>query len=306
MTKYTVVRHPQLGYRHIDPLPSPEDIEEFHRRQYYDLIERGRRAPEVRRALAGGDEAEDQRAWLRDTLYTDIAEQLERSVPNRRVVEVGPGSGDFLEFLSQSGFEALGVEPSSAACEGIRARHLEAEQGMFEDVAERWAALGRQPAGAVVIFSVLEQVRDPMRFLTAARSILAEDGVLVWRIGNDFNPLQLAACEAHALPEWWVSPPDTINHFDKASAETVLRAAGFDVVHVQSDFPMEVFLLMGEIYVGQPDIGQLCHAKRVRFERSVPAALRRSLYEAFARLGIGRCLIYVARRDRSGPETEAT
>jgi len=59
------------------------------------------------------------------------------------------------------------------------------------------------------------------------------------------------------------------------------------------DFPMEMFLLFGDGYVGNPEVGSQCHKKRVAFELSLPVEVRRNLYRCFAKNGLGRdCLVF--------------
>ena len=69
------------------------------------------------------------------------------------------------------------------------------------------------------------------------------------------------------------------------------------MVHEQGDFPMELFLLMGDDYVNTPKQGESCHRRRVQFEQAVPGGLRRRLYAALAREGVGRnCLTFAERK----------
>jgi hypothetical protein len=92
-----------------------------------------------------------------------------------------------------------------------------------------------------------------------------------------------------------VAIPDHINYFDFKSLSTLLKRLGFEVIYSQTDFPMELFLLMGDDYVGNKEIGNKCHQKRVNFEMAVPGELRRRIYQALAEVGLGRVCIIFAR-----------
>ena len=63
---------------------------------------------------------------------------------------------------------------------------------------------------------------------------------------------------------------------------------------------MEMFLLMGENYVQDEKLGRICHAKRKQLEINLNKTnhnnLKRSLYQAFANLGIGRQIILYATK----------
>ena len=152
---------------------------------------------------------------------------------------------------------------------------------------------------AVHLAFVLEHVRSPAEILRKAREALRPGGVICVEVPNDFNRLQQAAGLALGKPPWWVCWPDHINYFSFASLERTVEAAGFDVVGRDATFPMELFLLMGEDYVGNDPVGRACHEKRMRLELNArqggiedPYA---TLYGGFAAAGLGREAIVYGR-----------
>ena len=50
---------------------------------------------------------------------------------------------------------------------------------------------------------------------------------------------------------------------------------------------MEMFLLMGENYIGNPEVGGRCHARRVQFDLGLQPELRRKIYSALGSAGVG-------------------
>lgn len=284
-TNHEVIVDPTYGYRRLEPMPSDSEFERFYESEYYDLLRKGGRAPELRRLLAGGQEAEAERAWLRETLYADITAELERHRSGRRVLDVGCGQGELLLWLHEQGFEAEGIEPADDAASLARERGLVARTATLEDLLE-------QPPlpiyDAVVLLNVLEHVPHPAQMLGGIRRLLGPEGLLYIRVPNDFNPLQLAARDKLDAKPWWVAIPDHVNYFDVSSLCALCRQVGFEPVDVQADFPMELFLLMGLNYIGDPEVGGRCHAYRVEAERSMSAEVRRTLFRSFADGGIGR------------------
>lgn len=58
------------------------------------------------------------------------------------------------------------------------------------------------------------------------------------------------------------SNPDHINYFDFHGIEILLENLGFGIVLKTSDFPMELFLLMGKDYIENYKVGSKCHQKK--------------------------------------------
>ena len=54
--EYDIIQDPVFGYRRLDPIPHDDEIAEFYKSRYYELIRKGGRAPELRRFMAGGEE----------------------------------------------------------------------------------------------------------------------------------------------------------------------------------------------------------------------------------------------------------
>jgi SAM-dependent methyltransferase len=162
-----------------------------------------------------------------------------------------------------------------------------------------WDALGA--FDAVHLKLVLEHLADPAAVLAAARTVLRPDGVLCVQVPNDFNALQAVVQQTLDTPSWWIAPPFHVNYFDFASLRRLCDRTGFAVVQEDATFPMELFLLMGEHYVGDDGVGRACHRKRMALEERLAASgrndLRRRASRALAASGLGREAIVYARVD---------
>ena len=291
---HKVIEDPDFGYRRLDPLPSDSALTEFYESRYYDLIRRGGRAPELRRHLVGGDEGRSELEWLRATLYDDLATVLALKVAGKRVLDVGCGTGELVGYLAERGFSAEGIEPSAEAAAEARSRGRSVISSRLEPFAARSDRAGAYDA--VTFLNVMEHVPSPVAILQATRAMLGPGGVVAIRVPNDFNDLQLATQEQLGLRPYWVAVPDHVNYFSVRSLTSLLDRVGFDAVHVQTDFPMELFVLMGDDYVSDPALGAACHKKRVALELAMPAAIRRRLYAALASVDLGRNTLVFARR----------
>ena len=287
---FRVIEDPVHRFRRLDPIPPEAEVSEFYESRYYDLLRKGNRAPELRRLMEGGDAAEKELQWLREGLYTDIATVLSQIAPGRKLLEVGCGTGDFLSFAQEHAFTGVGTEPALEAAQRAEAKGLTVHSTTLGDFVTQ-----NQDAkfDVVVMINVLEHVPDPVKTLQECRQVLVPGGILCVRVPNDFSEIQSAAKEKIGGDPWWVAVPDHINYFNFESLRATLDQVGFDTIYAQGDFPMEMFLLMGENYVGNPDVGSRCHARRVQFDLGLKPELRRKIYSALGSIGVGRdCLVF--------------
>ena len=102
----------------------------------------------------------------------------------------------------------------------------------------------------------------------------------------------MAGRDMHGLNDWWVAPPAHLNYFSANSLQMTLEGCGFEVKLAVASFPLEIFLLFGDCYVGNAQLGKQCHMKRVEFEKNLRNLgyedKLRDFYEALAKINLGR------------------
>ncbi len=103
----------------------------------------------------------------------------------RSALEIGSGTGIFLEHLSHEGFaELVGVEPSSAAIAAAPAhRQAWIREGMFEE-----KDFAPESFDLVCCFMTMEHVRDPQLIARAAFNLLRPGGAFV-TVTHDYRSL---------------------------------------------------------------------------------------------------------------------
>jgi 2-polyprenyl-3-methyl-5-hydroxy-6-metoxy-1,4-benzoquinol methylase len=187
------------------------------RRRVADLLERhatrGVRRRISERLLAGG-------LW-RVAIVRDTVDPLLTEVRGRKpgwLIDVGCGTGEFLDKMRRLGWEVLGVEPDPAAAALARARFaLRVLDGTLEDQS--------LPSGShelVVSRHVLEHVHDPVAFLGRCFDLVKPGGNLVVLTPN------MASLQHKIFGASWVhlDPPRHLHLFTRATLATCAARAG--------------------------------------------------------------------------------
>jgi len=279
---YRVIACEECGYRHVDPLPEPAAVSRRYEDGYYE-------------SNPGWLAKEDSERGYWDLEHADkLADWSELlGQATGRLLDVGCASGMLLDHARAHGWEVTGIEPGGMAHEQALARGLTVHQGLYQDV--------ELPEGSFdVVHSklVFEHLHDPGHFVAWSRRLLSPGGILTVHAPNEFTSLQRAGRDAVGADDWWVAPPDHVNYWDFDSIQRLLQRSGLVPVGRDATFPVEWFLIMGEDYVHDPEVGRRIHAKRMRLERALEeVGLRRPLHALLAERGLGREAIVHARRE---------
>jgi len=282
---FDVIECEICGFRHIVPIPTDEEMEKYYSKQFLQ-----ERPSYVERFH------EDLDWWK--MVYVEKYEMLEEYLPLkcRRILDIGCGLGLFLKEGKERGWETIGIEPSQQAAE--YARHLNLEVINVTLSKDHVENLGR--FDVVHMHEVLEHIPDPAGMLRIVHQLLKPNGLLCVVVPNDYNPLQRIFREQSGSEPWWVAPSVHINYFTFESLERLLCSLGFQVLQKTATFPMEVFLLMGDNYVGNDSLGRICHGRRKKMELSLKLGgldvLKRVLYTTLAEHGIGREIVMLAKK----------
>lgn len=284
-----VINCKTCGFTHIVPLPSPETQAVFYEDSFYQ---------EEKPSYL--DEADEDFTWKEvecELRYSVVSDILGKK-PGR-MLDIGCGPGDFLKVGQNLGWDCLGIEPSPVAVAHARSRNLEVVEGFFSRETAR--ELGE--FDFIHLSEVLEHVAEPKHLLSLAETLLAPGGVLCVSTPNDFNPLQSAVVTTFDKPSWWIVPDHHLNYFTFDSLGNLIETAGFQVKNKLTNFPMEMFLLMGQDYTSDPKLGRQLHGWRKNLDinlSAVNADMLKAFYSGLADMNMGRLAIIFACKSKTG------
>jgi len=297
MKKYQLIADPEYGYLRVDPKPSKGEVEKFYKEDFY--TERNEsQINDSSLEIQIKDKYFFDSRWNR--IY-DVCESILGDLNNKKVYDIGFGFAQALIFYKNKGLICSGMEPS---CEAVNYAKQKGIDNVFVgDIEGDKAYENNSKQDIVLLINVLEHLRNPADVLIQIKNnLLNKEGVLVIDVPNEFNAFQEVANTELDLKEWWINPPSHINYFTVKSLVDLLEKIGFEIKVKESSFPMEMFLLFGEVYVGNSETGSKCHEKRKKFEEGlIKNGHKEKLYEFYeklAELELGRQITVYATPKR--------
>ena len=291
--KYTIKVNSQYGFRQIMPTPTAEEISKFYADEFYSAY-----------SNFNDSDLEVQvkdREWLndrRDEIADTIKSLTKKDLNGLSILDIGCGWGEHLLYFKKFGMQCYGFDPAPDAVAYAQKKDLNVKlAGM-----EKMDVFEGKKFDIVTLFNVLEHLADPVNILKEINEkVLNKKGLLIIDVPNEFNPFQECANEIYNLSEWWVAPPGHLNYFNCDSLKALLKGTGYEIKLCESSFPLEMFMLFGDKYVGNSETGKICHQKRIAFETNLRktgrTAVLRKFYESLAELNLGRQIISFSQKN---------
>lgn len=157
------------------------------------------------------------------------ARGLTRIIGTGRVLDVGCGTGLFLQAMRDAGWECRGVEPSPRASEFARTRlQLDVRQGTLFDVD------ATESFDLITFWDVLEHTPSPRAVLGRAHELLLPRGFVAISLPNwDSIERRIFGAEWIAL-----DAPRHFYHFAPNTLRRLLSACGFEIVSLDARAPV--------------------------------------------------------------------
>ncbi len=274
---FDIIECESCGFIHAFPLPTEDELERIYKNEYYDKDK-----PLYFKRM------EEDRVWWEMT-YNERYEKIEEKLGKKgRILDVGSGPGLFLEVGQKRGWECVGLEPSRQAAKYSKDKGL----NIIEDFLTTDLVLKMDKFDAIHMSEVLEHIKSPEDFIRNVKHLMNPGGVISITVPNDFNPFQVAFIKTTELDPWWVCPPYHINYFTVKSISDFLNKLGFIGIETETTFPIDLFLLMGDNYIGNDVIGRACHSKRMNFEKNMSKSgmsrVKQDIYKKLSEQGLGR------------------
>jgi SAM-dependent methyltransferase len=197
------------GLFRTDPLPSDDDLRQFHQQDYREAY-KGSRVPKRKNTLRSG------------RLAVERLRMLAPLAPAARVLDAGSGSGEWLFLLQSLGHSVTGIEADTAYGEYARVTYgvPVLSTGLFE------ADLPPSSFDLITAFHVLEHLPNPAGALRRLLAWLVPGGRLLVEVPNINSPHQNPAGRFHYAH---------VLGFTPESLSYAATLAGFQIENCSSD-----------------------------------------------------------------------
>jgi 2-polyprenyl-3-methyl-5-hydroxy-6-metoxy-1,4-benzoquinol methylase len=184
--------------------PEPENLDSYYNSETY---------------ISHTDSADN----LIDKLYQYIKKyNLKRKVSlihkyadtNKTLLDIGAGTGSFLESAKQNGWNVYGIEP------GKKARELAEKKGL--KLKESLDLLEKKRFQVITLWHVLEHLPDLEAQIKRITSLLEKDGTLIIAVPN------FQSYDARYYKEYWAAydVPRHLSHFSQLSIKKLFSKNG--------------------------------------------------------------------------------
>jgi 2-polyprenyl-3-methyl-5-hydroxy-6-metoxy-1,4-benzoquinol methylase len=270
----------------VNPLPSQEELNDYYEKNYYQ------------KTLSNtyqSNYSESELQYINNKIAQRAAIVLDKIKHSGKLLDVGCGEGFVLAFFKKLGWLVEGIDFSDFGLLNLNPSLInEFEKGDVYEILNK-KLISQDKYDVLWLGNVLEHVLDPVFLLKNLKMLLAKNGILVITVPNDASKYQeLLFSEEYVDKKWWIIAPDHISYFNYQTLQNTCSSAGFKVLEVLGDFPIDLFLLhTGSNYVNNKSLGKEAHKARVRMENFISENKREDITQFFsslAKVGLGRDL----------------
>jgi 2-polyprenyl-3-methyl-5-hydroxy-6-metoxy-1,4-benzoquinol methylase len=276
----------ECGFMHVFPLPTLEETENIYKNEYYQKEKPNYITENVK----------DKEWWI--NTYNRRFEVYEKYLKKekRTLLDIGSGPGVFLEAAKNRGWEVTGIEPNLFAADHTKKLGF----NIINEMYDKKLSEQLNKYDLINLTLVLEHIVNPVELIKLAYNQLNENGLISIVVPNDYSPFQKILHNNYNYNDWWVVPDHHLNYFNRDSLNHIISKNKFKIVHEETTFPIDIFLLMGDDYINNPELGRTVHQKRVDFEtkliNSGESNLLTKLYSELAKINIGRELFVIGQK----------
>lgn len=214
---FQVLQCASCGFRFTSPRPDEKEIGKYYQAEEY---------------ISHSDTSKGlvNKLYLMVRNYTigKKVKLINRLTPNPKpptpnLLDIGCGTGEFLNACKQNGWNVTGIEPSKVA-----RKNVEQKYGLTPLPQEKLFELNEKKFNVITLWHVLEHVHQLDKTISQINNLLLDEGVLIIAVPN------CDSWDAQRYGVQWAAwdVPRHLYHFTKKDIETLFERSGFKLSEV--------------------------------------------------------------------------
>lgn len=219
--EFFLVRCRQCDIAWRNPLPGQTFYYELYSEHYYCVEDH---APQLADQVGISDSTPETRSFREQISHRVVKTWIDLKIDPfhdngkpKRFLEIGGGRGYLQRAAAKRGWDATGLEISPHGIKEAISRNMFVLPVPLDELCTRFIPYENY-FDLVVFYDFLEHVDDPGRILRMVRYLLANDGVIIFRV-----PITKDRPAVHLIDHIW--------HFSETSLPMLLCKEGFEVWH---------------------------------------------------------------------------
>lgn len=204
---FTIIQCKNCDLRITSPRPNDEDLGKYYESEDY---------------VSHSDTKKGVVNFLYQNVKSITLNKKEKLISgfntSKKLLDIGCGTGDFLLYCKNKGWEVSGLEPDT------NARKKNHEKGLknVKDSSELFS-LSKKSFGIITMWHVLEHVSELNDYMEQLHKILQDDGRLLIAVPNPDSP------DAIKYKEYWAAfdVPRHLFHFSKKNIKELAEKHNF-------------------------------------------------------------------------------